>query len=234
MTKRLLTLALILMAMVIGVAFLVPTYPDAPMVAKETVVELRLSNSGEGLFLRTDLHDFDFALPANQLNVLSSPRYERLNSLGGVRTYLDTIRVQSTGTAATKVSIMLGGYDSRLSETKKGILPDDLRADLAELGFAPSNGNVVGDFDPPLYMIWSAEVSGRQYPANSREAYTGLDLLALTQPEILVAAADAPTLERNRRLNTLLRPLTAVRDAVETAAFVLFMVITGTKPVPGG
>lgn len=234
MTKRLLKLALILMAIVIGVSFLAPAYPDASVDAKESLVAFKLSKSGERLLLRTSAHDFEFALPANQVNGLSSARYDRLSSFGGVRAYLDTIRVQSTGMATTRIDIMLGGYDARQSETGKGILPDDLRADLAELGFVPSNGNVVGDFDPPLYMIWSADVSGRQYPANSREAYIGMDLTAFMQPDLLVAADDAPALDRNRRLDTILRPLAAVRGAVETAAFALFMIITGANPAPGG
>ncbi|SCB38105.1 hypothetical protein [Rhizobium lusitanum] len=234
MTKRLLKLPLILVVAIIGISFLVPTYPDVPVETNEAVVALNVSNSGERLLLRTLVHDYDFTLPPNRLNELSSARYDRLSSLGGTRAYLDKIRVRSTGMATAKISIMLGGYDSNLSKTRKGILPDDLRADLVTLGFVPSNGNVVGDFDTPLYMIWSTELSGRQYPANSREAYTGVDLTTPTVSETLVVSDDEPALERNRRLNTMLRPLTALRDGVETGALVLFMIIIGANPAPGG
>ena len=234
MTKRLLKLVLILMATIIGISFLVPTYPDAPVETNEPVVALNVSNSGERLLLRTRGHDYDFVLPPNRLNELSSRRYDQLSSLGGTRAYLDTIRVQSTGMATSKISIMLGGYDSNLSETKKGILPEDLRADLAALGFVPSNGNVVGDFDTPLYMVWSTELSGRQYPVNSREPYTGIDLTTPTASETLVASEDGSALERNRKLNAMPRPLTALRDGVETVALVLFMTIIGANPTPGG
>ncbi|WP_234908431.1 hypothetical protein [Rhizobium rhizogenes] len=234
MTKKLLKLALVLMVTVIGASFLVPTYPDAPVETNEPVVALNVSSSGERLLLRTLVHDYDFLMPPNRLNELSSTRYDQLSSLGGTRAYLGTIRVQSTGMATSKISIMLGGYDSSLSETKKGVLPDDLRADLAALGFVPSNGNVVGDFDTPLYMVWSTELSGRQYPVNSREAYTGIDLTAPTASEVLVTSDDQPALERNRRLNAMLRPLTALREGMETAALVLFMIVIGANPTPGG
>lgn len=232
--KRLLKLALVLAIVIVGVSFLVPIYPDAPVETNEPVVALNVSNSGERLLLRTLAHDYDFLLPPNRLNELSSTRFNQLRSLGGTRVHLDATRVQSTGMATTKISIMLGGYDSNLIETKRGILPDDLRADLAALGFMPSNGNFVGDFDVPLYMVWSTELSGRRYPANSREAYTGVDLTTPTVSETLVVSDDEPTLERNRRLNTILRPLTALRDGVETGALVLFMIIIGANPAPGG
>jgi hypothetical protein len=232
--KRFLKLALILVATIIGVSFLVPTYPDVPMETSEPVVALNVSSSGERLLLRTLAHDYDFLLPPNRLNELSSPRFDRLNTLGGTRVYLDATRVQSTGMATTKISIMLGGYDSNLIETKRGILPDDLRADLAALGFLPSNGNFVGDFDAPLYMVWSTELSGRQYPASSREANTGKDLMTPMLSETLVITDDEPTQERNRRLNAMLRPLTALREGVETSAIVLFLIIIGANPAPGG
>lgn len=234
MTKKLLKLALILAVAIVGVSFLVPTYPDIPVETNEPVVALNVSNSGERLLLRTLAHDYDFLMPPNRLNELSSTRYDQLSSLGGTRAYLGTIRVQLTGMATTKISIMLGGYDSSLSETKKGILPDGLRAELAALGFEPSNGNVVGDFDAPLYMVWSTELSGRQYPANSREAYTGRDLMTPTASDVSVTSDDQPAQEQNRRLNAMLRPLTALREGVETLAIVLFMIVIGANPAPNG
>jgi hypothetical protein len=222
------------MVTIIGASFLVPTYPDVPTETNEPVVALNVSRSGERLLLRTLAHDYDFVLSPNHLNELSSPRFDRLSSLGGTRAHLDRIRVQSTGMATTKISIMLGGYDPSLGETKRGILPDDVRADLAALGFVPSNGNAVGDFDTPLYMVWSTELSGRQYPANSREADIGIDLTAPTASDVLVTSDDQPALEQNRRLNAMLRPLTALREGVETAALVLFMIVTGANPTPSG
>lgn len=234
MTKRVLQLALILVTTIVGASFLVPTYPDVPAETNEAIVALNVSNSGERLLLRTLVHDYDFALSPNRLNELSSPRFDQLRSLGGTRAYLDKIRVRSTGMATTRISIMLGGYDPSLSETKRGILPDDLRAELAALGFAPSNGNVVGDFDTPLYMVWSTELSGRQYPANSRTVYAGIDLMTPTASDVSVTSDDQPALEQNRRLNAMLRPLTALREGVETTVIVLFMFVIGANPAPGG
>lgn len=234
MTKRLLKLILILVAMTIVASFLVPTYPDIPVETKEPILALKVGNSGERLLLRTLAHDYDFALPPNRLNELSSARYDRLLSLGGTRVGLDRIRVQSTGIVKTKISIVHGGYDPSLGETKKSILPDDLRADLAALGFVPSNGNSVGDFETPLYMVWDAELSGRQYPANSRETDTGIDLMTSTVSEALVISDDETAMEQNRRLNAMLRPLTALREGVENLAFVLFMLVIGVNPAPHG
>lgn len=227
-------LALMLVAAIIGISFLVPTYPEIPEEANEPVVALNVSGSGERLLLRTLKRDLDFALPPNRLNELSSMRYGQLRLLGGVRVYLDKISVLPAGTAAARISIMLGGYDSNLSETKRGILPDDLRAGLVELGFVPSNGNVVGDFEVPLYMVWRAELSGRQYAAGSRTPYSGIDLMTSTVSDVLVTANDEPALERSRQINALLRPLTALREWVETAVIVLFMILIGANPTPGG
>ena len=234
LTKRLLKWVFILAAMIVAASFLVPVYPEVPEETREPIVALNVSHSGERLLLRTRTHDYDFALPPNRLNELSSARYDRLPSLGGTRVYLDRITVQSTGVAATRISIMLGGYDSSEGETKGSLLPDDLRSDLAELGFVPSNGNSVGDFDTPLYMIWNAELSGQQYPANSREAYEGMDLMASASSEALIASDDELALKRNRRLNAVLRPLTAIREGVETVAVALYMLIAGAKFGPRG
>ncbi|MBT2118891.1 hypothetical protein KK141_11300 [Dyella sp. LX-66] len=234
LTKRLLKWVFILAVTITAASFLIPVYPEAPEETREPIVALNVSPSGERLLLRTLAHDYDFALPPNRLNELSSARYDRLPSLGGTRVGLDRIMVQSTGMAATRISIVLGGYDSRQGETKGSLLPDDLRSDLADIGFAPSNGNSVGDFDTPLYMVWNTELSGQQYPANSREAYSGVDLTTSAASEATVAADDGPALKQNRRLNAALRPLRALREGVETVVMALYMLITGASPAPRG
>ncbi|MGO4703704.1 hypothetical protein [Dyella sp. 2RAB6] len=83
-------------------------------------------------------------------------------------------------------------------------------------------------------MVWNAELSGQQYPANSREAYEGMDLMTSATSEALVASDDELALKQNRRLNAVLRPLTALREGVESVAFALYMLITGANPGPRG
>ncbi|MFK0206497.1 hypothetical protein [Agrobacterium sp. NPDC090283] len=234
MAKRRLFIGLSLIIAVVGALFLVPVYPEVPPQLREPVVALNLDTSGDRLLLRTQGSDFEFILPPNRLKELSATGFDRLRLLGGIRVYIDTIRLQSPDAATTKITVMLGGYDPALGETREGMLPEALRSDLETLGFVPSNGNVVGDFATPLYMVWSADLSGRQYPANSRQPYDGMDLLTPTLFEVLVLEGNDPALERNRQLNSMLRPLIAVREGVETAIFAFFMKFSGANPAPGG
>jgi hypothetical protein len=230
---RFLKLGLIVVAAIIGIVFLAPAYPKLPVETKETILALGVSGSGDRLLLQTPAYDFDFALPANQLNELSSPRFEPLRALGGAHVYLDRIRLQQADTATSAITIMVGGYDPRLSDAKS-ILPENIRADLADLGFVPSNGNVAGDVAVPLYMVWSGTLSGQAYAAKTREPHTGIDLTTSAVAKVPVVTGDEETTQHNRQINAMLAPLTDIRETVETAVFALLQMVTGATPSADG
>lgn len=55
-----------------------------------------------------------------------------------------------------------------------------------------------------------------------------------TLSEAMVITEDENTLERNRQLNAMLQPLTALREGVQTTLIVVFMILIGANPTPGG
>ncbi|MFD0325351.1 hypothetical protein [Lysobacter gummosus] len=222
-------------AMVIGVSFLVPDFTEEFAQADENVVALKLNRSGDRLLLRTVRQDYEFALPANRLNDLQPPllsaQREALLGLGNLS--LGVLRVEPAVVSGS-LQIRIGGYDPSLQETKTVLSEDDRHA-LAELGFKPSNGNMVGDIEPSLYMAWRADLRGRKRPAaqaqNRDQVFAGADLTSLAPSQVrVVEAIDEETLARNRRLNQIFRPLTMVREAVTVIVIVPFLLLTGFTP----
>ncbi|MBA8879030.1 hypothetical protein [Phyllobacterium myrsinacearum] len=223
---------------VVGLAFvtaslLVPDetdFPETPEQTSEPLSTIRLNASGDRLLLRTGQHDYEFILPDNQLNGaidLQNETHDADRALGNPSRFIvSPIDLTKDGAATIDIEVMYGGYDPSLSETKT-ILSDQTRSRLTTYGFSPSNGNVVGDIDPPLYMTWSARLSGQQYPVNSRGDYEGADLTALAYPELLVKLDDPDRQKQNHRSNAWLAPFRSTKRAIQLALLIPFLMLVG-------
>jgi len=220
----------------VAISFLVPEYSVHPEESIEKLATFNLSASGTQLVLRTAQHDYEFVLPANQLNAVfakAAPDADGFLLGGRAGAFIDPLVVDPTGATTSSLTVRFGGYDSRLSETKS-ILSAKERASLAALGFSPSNGNVCCEIDPPLYMAWTAELAGHQYLPGSRVADPGIDLGSMSNALLDVTADDPEALQRNRQINGLLRPFVALREGLQQGLFVVLLLVTGTNPFPGG
>ncbi|MGO1068538.1 hypothetical protein [Lysobacter sp. CA199] len=216
-----------------GISFLVPDFQEESWSRDEEIVALKLNRSGDRLLLRTQRYDFEFVLPANRLNdlppVVSQSQPHTTVDLKSID--LGEVRVDSAGAASASLAVNIGGYDVTAPKTES-VLPQEGRRALADLGFIPSNGIVSGNFEPSLYMAWQADLKGRRYPANSRGEYQGVDLTPWPwgTNATIVDVIDDGTLARNRVLNTLLRPLTTVRNGIIMVVGVLLILVTGFRP----
>lgn len=224
----------------IGISFLVPNYETSPKSYYETIVEARLSASAKQLLLRTQEHDYEFSLPENRLNEVFPPPDIEIPPAWTIANHpadvsFESMRVDSGGAVATNFRVRFGGYDSRRSEPET-VLSDRERINMKEAGFLPSNGNSVGNFNPPLYMVWSRELVGRQYPALSRNYYTGRfikEQCCIRDGRIEIIEDDPAGLARNRRINSVLAPLHAIKEVVYrlvTFPLLLFILLSGFRP----
>jgi hypothetical protein len=214
---------------IIALSFLVPTVPEYNAdKSVEKIVAINVSETGERLLVRTLQHDYQFTLPPNHLNdlPLSSCTQALSNWISQTGFDLNEIRLDPTGAAKASIAMLFGGYDSTLPVVKSILLESD-RKRLLELGFSPSNGNVLGLLDEPLYMEWRADLSGQQYPANSREKYAGASLCVSGKPFVSVLVEDPIALRRNRNIRLILSPLTALRDGIQQILFILLIIMTG-------
>ncbi|PLC02917.1 hypothetical protein CY658_23720 [Variovorax sp. RO1] len=103
-----------------------------------------------------------------------------------------------------------------------------MREHLKELGFSPSNRNVIGDFEPPLYMVWRRDLVGRQYPVLSRSSDAGRVIeswCCSSVNYIEITEDDQAKLARNSRINFVLAPLHEIRDAIQDLLRVPFLLI---------
>lgn len=215
------------------VSFFVPdetVFPETPEQTSEPLSLIRLNALGDRLLLRTIQHDYEFIVPANQLNdafSLQNATHDANLTLGNPSRFIvSPVDLTKDGAATIDIELMYGGYDPSLSETKT-ILNDQARSRLSTYGFSPSNGNVVGDIDPPLYMTWSAKLSGQQHSANSRGNYEGADLLAWAYPELLVKLDDPDRQKQNHRFNALLAPFRSTKRAIQLALLIPFLMLIG-------
>ena len=219
--------------LIIAISFCVPDFSETPDVSFETLTAVSIDISGDRLLARTSRFDYEFMLPANKLIpvfVSSAGNGPLLTAQG--RLYLGEIQLDRKGAASTTVTILFGGYDSHVSETKT-ILNDKDRQRLKNQGLSPSNWNVQGEIDPPLYMVWSTDLSGQNYPTNSRSGSREITWQGEIEPNVRVITVDPETLQRHRLFNTLLRPLTFIRDGVLYAVMSILLV-TGYAALPSG
>lgn len=223
---------------VVGLVFvlgslLVPdetAFPESPEQTSEHLSAIRLHAQGDRLLFRTTQHDYEFTLPANHLNdafSLQSATDDADFALGNPSQFIvSPVDITKEGAATVTVEVMYGGYDARLSETKT-ILSEQTRSQLGIYGFSPSNGNVVGDIDPPLYMTWSAKLSGQQFQVESRGSYEGADLSAWAYPELLITLDDPEEQKQNHQYNAWLGPLRSTKRAIQLALLVPFLMLIG-------
>ena len=86
---------------------------------------------------------------------------------------------------------------------------------------------MVGYIDPPLYMTWSAKLSGKQYKVESRGNFEGADLSAWAYPELVVTLDDPEKQKRNQQFNAWLAPLRSTKRAIQLALLIPFLMLIG-------
>lgn len=225
----------------VGISFLVPEYETSPRIYYESIVESRLSASARELLLRTKEHDYEFLLPENHLNeVFLPPNIEIPPSWIRFKSPVDVtfekMRADPDGAVATTFDVRFGGYKRKPSGLET-VLSDRQRINLRESGFLPSNGTSVYDFKPPLYMVWNRELVGQQYPALTRNHYSGKviheECCIFGDRRIKISEDDPAKLARNRKINWVLTPLHAIKEGVcrlVTFPFVLLILLSGFRP----
>lgn len=211
----------------VAVASYLPTeMPEGPIHAAEKIDSILLSKGSGMLFLRSAEHDYEFQLPPNHLEQFFQ-HYGELDSPFGC--WLGAIAVDPANGVDVDMSVSYGGYDSRQSGMKS-ILSDSDRVKLRDLGFVPSNGNVVTDVKvrQELFMTWDARVEGHRYAANSRPGPDGLQLVRPCRTEeAQVISLSEDTIRRNHRYNTICRPLFWVREQIDNAILLIVSLLAG-------
>ena len=212
----------------IFISFLIPELPESRKNVVEWLDDVRISNSGERLLVRTVQRDYEFELPPNHLNeAIASLGIPKPVQIGLEEGYLEDLTIDAAGNANVVFMLRYGGYGPQSTLDEKN------RARLRELDFLPSSAPEAGNIDPPLYMNWTAKLSGQQHPAGSRPSFAGINLKPKTRT-VVITFNDPNEFRRNRRINLILRPLVALRDGVKTSLFWTALLITGANPFPRG
>jgi hypothetical protein len=177
-------------------------------------------------------------MPPNRLGEMRLPPDEKpaswLLTNDTNQVTFEALHIDTSGAVSADFQVRIRSYDFRLSETKP-ILSDEFRNHLKELGFSPFDGYSVRDFEPALYMVWNRHLQGRQHPALSKDSYSGQVLYesCCSSGDDILIEADSVKLERNRRINSMLAPLSAIRDAVQfllALPLLLFILLSGFRP----
>jgi hypothetical protein len=198
----------------IGVSFAVPdVYPEYSVPVTETIDSAWLDDSGSRLLMRTDRNDYEFQLPANRLG-------EAIAAMGYPDLTVDygEMSVDAQGDARAHL-LLRYGRGHLLGETRV------LTAKDVQLLRA------IGCAEEQYFLEWGARLSGHRYPAGSRDQPSGVDLditrwgIYDSDRTLKVTVYDPQLLERNQRINWILRPLAKLREGVMLVGLLIYFAI---------
>ncbi|WP_152224132.1 hypothetical protein [Pseudomonas sp. SCB32] len=228
---------LMVAAVLLGLSFLVPHFEEDPPTLDVALTAVNLDASSQQLFLRTKEHDYEFALPPNQLNAAFAA--------GNCELGVHGVKFDQAGNATTSIEVACGGpkpcpeisadcYHRVLRST----LSDGERMQLRGQGFSPADHfgatAPMGQRNPgapSLYMVWKAEhVAGQRHPSGSRNIDGTRDLRSFSDSTIYVTLDDPALFRRNRMLNEFLRPLAEFKFYVLQLIMLPILWLTGFWP----
>lgn len=221
----------------VALCYLVPEFPETPQSRSESIDEMKLDSTGERLLLRTEQYDYDFVLPAKTLALALAPLKHSIPMKASdtpwyPRAEPSDLQLNADGSFRSRLTVTFVGYDAELRALDIG-LPDKELARLERYGFKRVKNEGADDFNAK----WSTDIVGHLRPHNSLGTYSGVDLLGCRDNDLRVILDTQETMDRNRRLRSLLKPVIVVSDAVKNAvlfgvacAFLLF----GGSGLPSG
>jgi len=221
----------------VTLCYLVPEFPESPESRSESIDEMRLDSVGDRLLVRTDWYDYDFVLPSKELSLALTPLahstpMKKSDTPWHPHGEASPLQLNPDGSFSSRLTVTFIGYDSALRTLDIG-LPKTEIARLEKFGFKRIKNEYTGDFN----ATWSTDIIGHRHDHSSLGAYSGIDLLTCCSNDLTVIHDTKETIDRNRRLNATLRPLTVVSDAVKGAIsylLLLVLLLTGTVALPSG
>jgi hypothetical protein len=222
----------------IAACYLVPEYPEYPKTSSESIDEIKLNATGDRLLVRTNLSDYDFALPNTALSAALAP----LKHSAPIRPSdtpwyahgeLADLQINTNGSFSSRLTVKFIGYDPDIRPMDIG-LPRKEITRLEQYGFTRTQDPYTGEFN----AVWSASIVGHQHDHNSLGAWSGADLLTCCNNDLNVILETQEKIEHNRRLNARLAPVAVVANAVKSAIgdclLLIYLIFGGKLAIPRG
>ena len=209
----------IVLLILVFISFLVPKLPEGTIPSTEKLTMYRINAAGDRLLVRTTQHDYEFVLPPNLIGEVV--KYAPV-ATGLGYWWLEDLNVLQSGKTSTELNSLYGPGVYGMP------FPPGSVARLKALGYT-STGEME-EADKYLQMSLSIKLlNGQQYAAGAKGDFAGADLTSMSHDSISVHTLNDGH-AKNRKINWLLLPFTAIKNAGEVCLLVLMLLFTGFRP----